>query len=471
MTIFQEVLLMRWLLSFGVIAVSLSAAAAADLKVGFGEADITPDPKKKPVYLAGFGENRKATGIHDPLMARAVVLSDGTTKIALVSVDVVGLFLPVTESIRAQLPGFQYVLVSSTHNHEGPDTLGLWGPNPFTSGIDPDYIKQLEAGAVSAVKAADKALAPATARVGTAAAPELLSDGRLPVVKHDTIGVIAFDHTATKKPLGMLVQWNNHPEDIGSKNTLITGDFPPVVINHLKSKYGCPVAYFTGTVGGLMTSLNLDVKDDKGQLLPNGSFERLERYGKQVGARCDEAIAKAQPATLTPFVVKHQPFLLPMDNELYRLAWMAGTLKRPMYKYAGNPTPEKLEETKDVKQSIAAKTEVSCLTLGDVQIAVIPGEIYPELVLGKVQDPVDPGADFPNAPIEPSIYGQLKAKHKLIIGLGNDELGYFIPKRQWDEKAPFCYGLKKSQYGEVNSMGPECAPIICGTFEKMMKAK
>jgi hypothetical protein len=111
------------------------------------------------------------------------------------------------------------------------------------------------------------------------------------------------------------------------------------------------------------------------------------------------------------------------------------------------------------------------LKLGDLEIAVIPGEIYPELVLGKVQDPPDPGADFPDAPVEPSIYGQFKGKHRMIIGLGNDELGYIIPKRQWDEKAPFCYGLKKAQYGEENSVGPEAAPVICGQFKELVKGK
>ena len=97
---------------------------------------------KKPVYLAGFGKNRKATKVHDPLMARAVVLAHEKKKIAIVSVDVVGLFNDVAQRVRKQLPGFTYVLVSSTHNHEGPDTLGLWGPNLFASGIDADYLKQ-----------------------------------------------------------------------------------------------------------------------------------------------------------------------------------------------------------------------------------------------------------------------------------------------------------------------------------------
>jgi hypothetical protein len=73
--------------------------------------------------------------------------------------------------------------------------------------------------------------------------------------------------------------------------------------------------------------------------------------------------------------------------------------------------------------------------------------------------------------MEPGLYPNMPGKHKMIIGLANDELGYFIPKRQWDEKPPFCYGLKKAQYGEQNSVGPEAAPIICGEFVKLVKSK
>ena len=69
---------------------------AGEFRVGFGEADLTPEvgAGKKPVFLAGFGQNRKAATVHDPITARAVVMADGDEKIALVSVDVVVLFLP-----------------------------------------------------------------------------------------------------------------------------------------------------------------------------------------------------------------------------------------------------------------------------------------------------------------------------------------------------------------------------------------
>ncbi len=61
----------------------------------------------------------------------------------------------------------------------------------------------------------------------------------------------------------------------------------------------------------------------------------------------------------------------------------------------------------------------------------------------------------------------LKATHKMIVGRANDEIGYIIPKRQWDEKKPFCYGLTKAQYGEINSCGPDVAAVLCGEFKKL----
>src|SRR5262249_10413017 len=105
---FQSVFLSSLCLSVSVVN-SVSA-----LDVGFGESDISPKLGDKPVYMAGFGQNRQATKVHDPLFARAVVLKDGKTKIALVSVDLVGFFHPNVVNVRKQLAGFDHVTVSST---------------------------------------------------------------------------------------------------------------------------------------------------------------------------------------------------------------------------------------------------------------------------------------------------------------------------------------------------------------------
>lgn len=459
------------LLAIASALLASNAAFAGELSVGFGEVDVTPKLGAEPVYLAGFGQGREAKSIHDPIVARAVVLADGDRKIALIAVDVVGLFHAVAEQARKELPGFQYVMVAATHNHEGPDTLGLWGPNPIKSGVDPEYLKKVEAGCVAAVKAADAARKPAIARIGTARDPELLRDARLPIVKHDEIVALRFHDPKTDAPLGVLVQWNCHPEVLDSKNAAITADFVHYAVKQLRESQKCPVAYFTGTVGGLMTTLHLPVKDEAGRELKDGTFEKSERYGRLVGKLAEKALARAERIELTPFDVRTQNLLIPVENNLYRLAWQFGVLTRPAFAWTGDSTPKNFTPTKELAKPVAVKTEIGYLKLGELEIAVIPGEIYPELVLGNVQDPPDPGADFPRAPIEPHIYGQFKRRHKMLFGLGNDEIGYIIPKRQWDDKPPFCYGLKKAQYGEVNSVGPEAAPILCAAFRDLVRRK
>jgi hypothetical protein len=441
------------------------------LLAGFGEADITPHLDGKPVYLAGFGPNRKATSVLDPLAVRAVVLRHGGKTIAIACADVVGLFLPSTERVRKELTGFDYVLVASTHNHHGPDTMGLWGPSPFTSGIDADYQSRVEAAIVRTVRDAEKALRPAAVRIGNVKAPELLHDSRPPIVKHDDLVALQFRDPATDAITGIVVQWNCHPETLDSKNSRVSADFVGAAVKELKAKYNCPVVCLTGTVGGLMTSMHVDVRDGNGQRLPEGSVEKMRRYGELLAGKVGEALAGAKPVRLTPLGVRSRSLALPVDNRRFILGKQLGVLDRPMERWTGDPAQPVTPLAELGRERAALRTEVAWLRLGELEVAVIPGEIYPELVLGKVDDPPDPAADFPDAPIEPSIYGQLAGPHRMIVGLGNDELGYILPKRQWDEKPPFTHALTKAPYGEVNSLGPDTGPLLCATFAELVKGK
>lgn len=441
---------------------------APDLHAGFAAVDITPEIGPKPVYVAGFGKNRKATGVHDPLFARAVVLQHDKQKIALVSVDLVGLFLPVVERVRQKLPGFDYVLVSSTHNHEGPDTMGLWGPRALQSGLDSAYMKLVEERIVQAVRQADEARQPVRVRIGVHNVPELLHDSRKPIVLHDELVALQFVHAKNGKNVGVIVQWNCHPETLDSRNTQISADYVGSTVDYLQRRLGCPAVYFTGTVGGLMTSLHVPIRDEDGVELRDGTFAKTERFGVLVGMAADKALEKSERVKLTPFTIRRRDVFLPMDNAFYLLGWKLGVLDRQAFVW--QDSLDKAEPAgKDLlpKQKLAVQTEVAWLRLGELEIAAIPGEIYPELVLGKVTDPAEKEADFPDAPIEPAIYAQMKVKHRMLIGLANDELGYILPKRQWDEKAPFCYGQKRAPYGEVNSLGPETGPLLCRAFAEL----
>jgi hypothetical protein len=447
-------------------------AAGGPLEVGFAELAITPPlGEGRIVYMAGFGHNRQATGVHDPLRAMAVVLQHDGHKIAIVSVDLVGLFNASVERVRARLTGFDHVLVTSTHNHEGPDTLGLWGRTPFQSGVDADYLALVERQIVAAVQAADKSRQAVTVRIGSARAPELLHDGREPYIKHDELVALLFRDARNERDVGVVVQWNCHPETLDSKNTLVSSDFVGPTVEALKKKHRCPVVYLTGTVGGLMTSLHVPIQSADGKELKDGTFEKTQRYGERLAEVAERALSGSRPVRLTPLAVRSRRVFLPMDNKLYLLARQLGVLSREAFLWKGDPYKAEPIDKVEPDRAFAIRTEVGYLRLGELEVAAIPGEIYPELVLGKVQDPADPGADFPDAPPEPGIYQQMSGLYRMLIGLANDEIGYIIPKRQWDEKPPFCYGRKKAQYGEQNSLGPETAPLLCKAFKELVEGR
>lgn len=445
-------------------------SSAEGLVVGFGEADITPTvgPNAAPVYIAGYGHNRKATEVHDPLKARAVVLKHDGKKIALISIDVVGYGHEQVEAVRKHLTDFTYVLVSSTHNHEGPDTIGIWGPTLMKSGVDPLYMKYVESQIVKAVQSADNAAGPVKAKIGAAKAPDLVDDSREPYIKHDELVAVEFLHANTGKPAGIIVQWNCHPETLEGRNTKVSADFVHYTVKYLQTHYHCPVVYLTGTVGGLMTSMHLEISDREGRRLGHGTMEKTERYGQLIGELADIAIGTAKSAELTPLYVRSRIVYVPMDNRGFQVMRRAGILARHGYAWSGDPYKAELLGEKASAERLCLRTEVAWLRFGQLDVAAIPGEIYPELVLDKVQDPPDPGADFPDAPIEPAIYKQLRGPYRMIIGLANDEVGYILPKRQWDVKAPFCYGRKKDQYGEQNSLGPDAAPTLCNAFKDLV---
>ena len=184
-----------------------------------------------------------------------------------------------------------------------------------------------------------------------------------------------------------------------------------------------------------------------------------------------EQARKSQPLQLTPLQVRSRVFMCRWSTRITFPAGSSASSTGPPAHWQGDTTKADLVEEKATRKPLCLRTEIAWLRLGELEIAAIPGEIYPELVLGRVQDPVDPGADFPDAPIEPALYRQMSTPHRMLIGLANDEIGYIIPKRQWDEKPPFCYGRGKSQYGEENSIGPDAAPILCRAFQELIQKK
>ena len=272
-------------------------------------------------------------------------------------------------------------------------------------------------------------------------------------------------------PAGLIVVWSCHPESLGSKNTLLTADFPWATVAALRDRHKCPVLYLSGSVGGLMAPPDGRVHDASGKELLEGDFEYARRYGEEVAALATKAAGAAEPIELAPFVVSARPIALPVENKLYKAARAVGVLQRKGVPWTGDfENLGKPVAANSDEQLAAVESEVAYLRLGDLHVAGLPGEVYPELLHGKYQEPAEANADYPDAPLEPTVADLLPGKRWLVIGLANDEIGYIIPKRQWDSAAPYAYGRKTSQYGEINSCGPEVAPILMQALQRRIAA-
>lgn len=443
------------------LAPAPAAPASPVLHFGFAKRAITPEIGKNPVYLAGFGNDRRATGVHDDLWARAVAVSDGRLMVALVSVDLIGVFqgivLLAREELQRRVPG-AVLVVASTHNHEGPDTMGLWGKGRFSSGVDPAYLERVRKAIVEAAADALGRLKPARLVLGMARTPGLIEDGRLPKVVDDTlVAMLAIGEDGAT--LGTVVNWSSHPEALGSDNTLVTSDFPHFLRKRMEAGLGGTCVFLVGSIGGLMTPLGLKLPADGGQPIPADSFAFAQAVGERAADVALEALAQGKASASSALEHRSATVYVPLENGLFRLATVLGVLDRELFS-DGRPATSLFGED--------LRTEVGYLRIGDAEALLVPAEIYPELVLGGIQDPQEPGADFPGAPRERPLFALLSSDHRLVVGLANDEIGYVIPRSQWDAKKPFAYGRAEDQYGEVNSVGPQAAARLLEAFERLL---
>ena len=126
---------MKYLLVFLLLTASVSAQVVdgtfpvvSNLKAGAAKVDITPEEVKD---LTVSGHTRVVNGVRDPLRAGVLVLDDGETKAAIVTLDVVVAWDDLVTRARAAIEKdvgvpTANIMVCASHNHSGPG----WEENP-----------------------------------------------------------------------------------------------------------------------------------------------------------------------------------------------------------------------------------------------------------------------------------------------------------------------------------------------------
>lgn len=466
-------------------------AWAAGLRAGVAKATITPDVKAAKVYIAGFGDNRIATSVHDDLYVRCLALGAGSQTVVVCSVDLIGIFyddmLKIREKVQAQAPEATHVIVAATHDHEGPDTMGLWGPTPFQTGIDEKYLDWLRERIATTALEAIHSMQDARLTLARDDHPllgTLQSDGRPPYVKDPYLFVMRLDSVTTGQPLATLVNWSDHPETLGGKNTEITADYPHWLCKYVEEHLGGTAVFFDGSIGGLLSTLGDDVAiqdPDTGQVAKDDTWLKAELFGNTIGMLAERALKNGEKVDVDALVVRKAVIFAPMQNDRFRVGGAFGIYagRKPLY------TDGKIDTTIAEREFPGygklkyatgkdTQTEVNYIALAGkgrivAEIATVPGEIYPELTNGGIAR--YPGADFPDGPFEPTLRAHLRTKYQFVFGLANDELGYIIPKAEWDDEPPWLKDRKDRWYGEVNSAGPEIAGAVMKALVGLIEEK
>lgn len=421
--------------------------------------DLNKNGKFDAVWMTGFNTDRPAKGVHDPLYVQAIALRNNGVTAALVTLDAIGMFNDKVIEIRKRIdPALKvdHVVISCVHNHESPDTMGIYSgviPNPWS--FDNAHMERVMNACKEVVEEAVRNLQPAEMYCVTHELnPEgFVRDSRKPIVIDTKLNCIRFVKAGSDETIATLVNWGNHPETLGGENPYLTADFcgywrdgveNGVPEPHGVSGLGGMCLYFQGMVGGLMTQLELEVPHRDGiHKYKECSFEKAEALGQNLAIVTVNALRGEQAwKNENPRVAVAAKTIYGPVNGIFRYAIMLGLVHPGFY------WPH------------SARSEVNVVRIGEVEIVTVPGELYPEIGDGGIENPE--GADYyPLAPVEapPLRKEVMNGRMRMVFGLANDEIGYIIPKSQWDAKPPHAYE-PDGQYGEENSCGPEIAPLI-----------
>lgn len=364
-----------------------------------GAARVVLTPRNPWVRIAGHGHwHKHSKGVLDDVCGRVLYLDSGREALALVSLDFIGLMLPRVERIRQRVTQKhpEIIIVASTHNHAGPDTLGLWGSAllgmiPLKSGIDPEYMQWMERRVARAILQAVASARPARLLAGRFLAPEgLAKNMREPgdVPREVTLLRAAGRNGHT---IGTVVNYANHAEALQDKNRWLSADFPGVLCREVDLALGGVTLFFSAPAGGMLEPDNHP--DDPEE-------ERLAFRERLGGAIAEGAILQAiggmQEIVRPTLRVRSKRFELPIQSEgLVKLAMSLNLLE---------PRPLKGDRL------IA---EAAYVDLGVLEMVTVPGEPTPEV--GR------------------AIAGEFSAPYHMILTLGMDELAYIISRRQWDD--------------------------------------
>jgi len=368
----------------------ISDSMPTKFQAGAAKRIITP---KGSVYLAGWSNNRKSEGIHDELFARCILIDDGQIQIGFLCLDLLGVTrlqnLEIQRLCRKKGALPDHLIIMATHQHSGPDTIGLWGPDETTTGVDSEYIDWVCQQAAECIAEAKDKIEPAKISLAMTTIDEadrISINHRDPDLIDRDLGLIKIDRLNDTN-IAMLVNFAMHPEVMKSDSRLITADFPSVIYRECDNKLGGITLFVNGALGGM-------ISPDRTE----GNFQEVERIGSFMTEKILEAAKSAVLQENIKLSHRSAKINIPLENLQFLSAIEKGILPKQMAIRDPKMPPN--------ESRLIIPTVVRFIEIGDAQIATYPGEVLPKLGY-QVKDRMD-------------------TKYRFIFGLADDELGYIL---------------------------------------------
>jgi hypothetical protein len=243
-----------------VLAVQALAAESGALRAGAAQIDITPAPDEFPYLAAG---ERPYVGVHDPVFARALVLDDGTSEVAIVVIDVTMIPMPreLSKAVaqELQIPEAN-LLLAATHTHNVP-LVSYHGGDPNAQ--QTREIERVRRGALEAVHQAKAKLLPARVAFARGEAFVNINNGEQAGLKNaadphgpsdKSLDVLEVQ-SAEGAPMALLVDYATHAEVMFRSVTRgegyeVSGDLPGAVAHLIENQSAnAPVVLFASSAG------------------------------------------------------------------------------------------------------------------------------------------------------------------------------------------------------------------------------
>ena len=432
---------------------------------GCSKAAYTPtDYNEKTYYIAGYDSNNPVKGVLDDLYARAVYLDDnrGSGGVVFCSLDCVGISRHDINDIRklvlesGKIGKIKSINIASTHTHAGIDTQGLWGEKLYKTGKDAAFLANLKKQAAKAIIEAFENRRDGRLFMGYTEAEDMQADVRTPVTYDKNLTRFRFSPFDNSGDI-YIINFASHAELLGT-TSLVSADFPAYLIKEIEESVPkAQAVFFNGAVGGMISAK--EIKKVYRDSIDCEAY--MKGFGKQLG---ELALSIDNETEVKPILnIKSVGVDIPGANTVLILARFIGVLNNDIVRT-------------DKRNKVCIRSEVGYMELGekDAAIFLIPGELFPELFNGEFLTEKD-SAHHRRASYKKVLSDLTDCRHRFVIGLCNDELGYILAENDFmlNEALPYINkatdDMDRDHYEETNSTGPETGRILLEATEKMIK--